>query len=103
MTRVAWKQLGEIIPAVLTGWEKQKEAPIQKVRQLWKTAVGPPVALRTVPLALQKGLLLVSVDSPVWAAELTQLQTDGILLTLNEALGSELITELRFITRLTPR
>ena len=103
MTQVPWRNLGEIIPAVLTVWQKDKGAPIHKVRQLWQTAVGLPVAAHTVPLVLRQGLLVVSVDSHIWAAELTLLQTNGIVQTLNEALGCKVIRELRFIARLSPR
>ncbi len=103
MTRVPWRHLGEIIPAVLTVWQKDKGAPIHKVRQLWQTAVGLPAASHTVPLVLREGLLVVSVDSHIWAAELAQRLTDGIVRTLNNAFGCEVIRELRFIARLSPR
>lgn len=99
MTRVPWMRLGNLVPAVLAGWEKQIDSPMQRLRQLWEATVGPQVALHARPLALRNGILLVSVDSPVWAAELQQFHRERILGACNSALGGDGIRALRFITR----
>ncbi len=99
MTRFAWTTPGRLIPAILADCKKRMNSPIQKVRGVWGRAVGPEIAAHTSPLACRDRLLIISVDSPVWKAELAQFHREKILRALSEVLGSEEIRDLRFVAR----
>ncbi len=99
MTGLGWMRLGDLVPTVLAGWEKKMDSPLQGIRSAWETAVGPLIAAHACPLALRQGVLLISVDSPVWRAELAGFQGERIRGALNDSMGTEQIRKLRFITR----
>jgi hypothetical protein len=54
----------------------RKKLPIPLAR--WRLAVGPRVADRTRPIALERGVLIVKVVTSVWANELSMLATQII-------------------------
>lgn len=99
MRRFAWTAAGRLIPEILAAWQKQMDSPIQKVRGVWRQAVGSETAAHTFPLAFRNGLLIISVDSPVWKAELAQFQREKIIGSIRKALSSQEIRDLRFVTR----
>jgi predicted nucleic acid-binding Zn ribbon protein len=52
----------------------------------WEQVVGSNVAAHARPLSLRDGLLVISVDHPAWATELSYLRAD-LLRRLEEAAG----------------
>jgi hypothetical protein len=56
---------------------------------------GPDVERHTMGVALRDGTLLVYVDSPVWANELS-VMAEQYRQRLNEVLGKELVRAIRF-------
>ena len=97
MRRRGSVRLGELLPAVVADWQKQLNSPLLRVRQHWGGVAGREVAAHALPIALRDGILTVSVDSSVWAAELAGFHTERIVGGLNQHLGSQQITRLRFI------
>lgn len=61
----------------------------------WNEVVGPEIVRHTHGSALRDGELLVFVDSPVWANELS-VMAEHLRERLNEALGEELVRSVRF-------
>jgi predicted nucleic acid-binding Zn ribbon protein len=61
----------------------------------WEKVVGPRVAARTTPDALDKGTLWVRVDSSSWMHQLSFLKSD-IIAKANALCGQELVTDIRF-------
>jgi len=68
----------------------------------WPELVGSWMAQRCRPAAFKKGLLVVTTDSSVLAQEL-YLQGEAIREKLNQALGKELIQDIRFKVGPPPR
>ena len=68
----------------------------QKAVTLWPTAVGEKIAEKTTIQDVKHGVLIVRVDSPIWAQEL-QFQKKDILLKINKTLGKETIKDIRFV------
>ncbi len=66
-----------------------------RVAEVWADAVGPEIARHTSGLRMREGELVVDVDSPVWATELSALSTQ-LARSLNEQLGQELVRSMRF-------
>ncbi len=69
--------------------KKQLPIPLAK----WRAAVGPRIADRARPIALERGVLIVKVATSVWANELSMLSAQ-LIVKLAEA-GFE-IKSLRF-------
>jgi hypothetical protein len=61
----------------------------------WTEIAGPAVASHTTGAHLRGDELVVFVDSPVWAAELSAL-AEPYRLAINEALGQETVRSVRF-------
>lgn len=65
------------------------------VADAWKRTAGPSVVAHTTGAHLRQGELLVNVDSPVWATELSAL-SEHYRQALNEELGEEAVKSVRF-------
>lgn len=63
----------------------------------WPGIVGPEISRHAEPTSLRGGILRVRADSPAWATELGYLGEE-IRRRANEAVGTELITEVRVWT-----
>lgn len=61
----------------------------------WKHAAGDEVSRHTSGVVFRNGELVVSVDSPAWANELS-LMTDRFKKALNEQIGQNLVRSVRF-------
>ena len=75
---------------------KNKGALLQtRVAELWAQVAGPAVLEHTTDAYLRGGELVVSVDLPIWATELSALSGEYIK-RLNEGLGQDRVTSIRF-------
>ncbi|MHB1340670.1 MAG: DciA family protein [Coriobacteriia bacterium] len=61
----------------------------------WKQAAGDEVSRHTSGVVFKNGELVVSVDSPAWANELS-LMTDRFRKALNDQIGQNLVRSIRF-------
>lgn len=66
-----------------------------KVARAWKQVTGDRVRSHTVGAHLKDGILVVYVDSPAWATELSAL-SEGYRTALNQEIGEELVKVMRF-------
>ena len=66
-----------------------------RVADIWADAVGPEIAKHTSDIYLRESELVVYVDSPVWATELTALSA-RLAENVNARLGQELVGSMRF-------
>ena len=64
------------------------------IQELWAQAAGPAIAAASRPVAEHDGVLTVSCDAAVWAAELELLGPE-IADRLNARLGAGAVTVLR--------
>lgn len=93
------ESLSDLIPGVLAGWKHKLDSPIHEVVRLWESIVGQDVARHASPVSLRRGVLLVSVESAVWAAELSAFRSEEIKKAVNDALGAPVIQRVRFSSR----
>jgi predicted nucleic acid-binding Zn ribbon protein len=68
--------------------------PLARVQEVWASAAGPEIAAAARPVAEHEGLLTVTCEAAVWAAEL-ELLADRIVPRVNALLGAETISGLR--------
>jgi predicted nucleic acid-binding Zn ribbon protein len=66
----------------------------------WEAVVGAQVAGHSRPLSLTRGVLVIGVDEPGWATQLTYLESD-LLVRIGTALGAGEVTRIQ--VRVRPR
>lgn len=66
-----------------------------RVAAVWTGVVGPQIAAHTRDPFMRGSELIVPVDSPVWATELSAM-SEQLRTRINEALGKELVRNVRF-------
>jgi predicted nucleic acid-binding Zn ribbon protein len=87
--------IGQILKTVLASSRKSPDAQLVQIWQLWDEVVGQVVAENAQPEAFKGSLLLVRVGSSPWAQQLRFMQRE-IITKVNQALGKELVKEIRF-------
>ncbi|HEX3517869.1 MAG TPA: DUF721 domain-containing protein [Solirubrobacteraceae bacterium] len=65
-----------------------------RVQGVWEAAAGPAISASARPTAERDGVLTLTCEAAVWAQEL-KLMADELIPRLNEALGEQLVHELR--------
>ena len=68
--------------------------PLARIQGCWADAVGESVAAAARPTAERSGVLTVSCQAAVWAAEL-QMMGSELVARLNAQLGEELVSAVR--------
>ena len=88
------KHIGNIIGGVLSAF-RHEDMELAGLFSLWDDIVGDVVAKNARPAGFKGKILLVHVGSSVWIQELQYYKKDMIR-KLNEALGKELISDIKF-------
>jgi hypothetical protein len=89
------EMIGEILRKVLKKRNIPHTATDRRLLDLWTRAVGPQIAVQTLPETLKRGTLYVRVSAPVWLHQL-QFLKEEILLKFNELSGRGEIRSLFF-------
>jgi predicted nucleic acid-binding Zn ribbon protein len=75
--------------------ESAPQTPLAAVQAAWPRAAGETVARQAEPVAERDGEVTVACRSATWAQEL-DLLSERLRARLNEEIGSEAVTSLRF-------
>ena len=87
--------IGSIIDTVLKTYRRESDAELIQVWHVWDGIVGDVIAKNAKPAAFKGRILLVYVTSSTWIHQLQFLKAEMIG-KLNEALGKQLIDDLKF-------
>lgn len=87
--------IGDILNGVLKTCRHDCDWELLQVWRLWESAVGDAIATNTKPEAFKGKLLLVLVNSAPWMHQLQFLKKD-IINKVNQALGKEMIHDIKF-------
>ncbi|MCG8591811.1 MAG: DUF721 domain-containing protein [Proteobacteria bacterium] len=87
--------LGTVLDRVLGDLGLERAVVVKRIADHWDTVVGPEAAAHCWPVGLRGTVLEAEVESPVWSQQL-QLATPRILTALEELLGGDAPTDLRF-------
>lgn len=68
----------------------------QKAISVWGEAVGKKIAENTEVVSVEHGVLFIKANSSSWSQEL-QLKKKEILLKVNNKIGNNVITDMRFV------
>jgi len=63
----------------------------------WDRAVGTQLAQHAQPVKIKRGRMEIAVTSPVWSSQLSFMKGE-ILKRINLEAGSEIVTDLTFVT-----
>ncbi len=72
------------------------------LRQLWPQIVGKPLAPKTAPLRLEKGVLQVAIPSAAWKQQLAPMK-GMISRRINESWGLKLVEKIELKIHLSER
>ena len=90
-----YRRLGDVVPGVLARSTLSEGLRRQKVLDRWEEIVGPLIAAHSKPVAIEGGVLMIQVESSVWAQELAMLRPE-IQRALEQKLGPGSIRDVRF-------
>ena len=68
---------------------------VARVASVWPEVAGPAVSSHTTGAHMRERTLIIYVDSPIWATELTAM-SEQYRVAINEGLGEELVRHVRF-------
>lgn len=88
--------IGKILGELIRGLGFEKKLKEQRAVVEWSNIVGDRVAAHAQAVRVDRGRLLVEVDSSVWAQELS-LMRRKILREVNERIGREAIETIHFV------
>ena len=88
-------RLGDVLGPLLSSLDRNGGLAAARAAEEWKEAAGPEIARHTAGVFLRGDELVVNVDSPVWATELSALG-ETLRQSLNARLGQELVRTIRF-------
>lgn len=93
--RAGQTSLGDALGGYLRRIDRGGGLTQARVIEAWPDAVGSQIAQHTAGIHVRGGELIVYVDSPVWATELTALSAT-LVESVNTSLGQELVGSIRF-------
>ncbi len=72
------KKLGDLISPLVREFGMEEAVRFEEIRKDWGDLFNEPLSLHMFPSHLQKGELLINVDSPLWLQQLTFLKAQII-------------------------
>jgi len=88
------KPLGELLSTLVSGRGWDERMRFGRLRDEWARVVGPEVAARSTPVALNAGVLSIRADGAAWATELTLLAR-SLVEKADSYLGGGVVREVR--------
>ena len=89
------KSIGQALMEAFRNFEIEKPIEQHRALYLWDDIVGDQIARVTTPQKIEKNVLFVSVDSPVWRNELMFLKLK-IIKDINKKLTGNSIKDIKF-------
>ncbi len=89
-------RLSESLDKMIQEFHLEKTYQQSKALELWQEVVGEKLAMKTEPVKIEHGKLIVKVDSPVWRNEL-QFHKEKIQSDLNTRLGKQIVKTIIFM------
>lgn len=87
--------MSELADKALKDLAGREREPLLEVLAVWDVVVGERIAKVARPVRFSRGVVTVSVESPVWSQQLAMM-APSIVSALNEEIGKDTVRELRF-------
>ena len=91
-------RVGGMVKPTLQGLGVQEKVLEQQALAKWKSVVGKQIAASTNAESVREGILFICCKSSMWSSELS-LHKDDIVKRLNEAIGKQVVKDIRFSAR----
>lgn len=88
------ESLKEVINRLLDVYQLRPKLNEVNVTEFWMTELGPTIAKHTTSIRLQKGILLVKLDSSALREELSYARTN-LKKRINDYFGENMISDIR--------
>ncbi len=88
--------IGDVLREILGDRSMRKGVALGRLARSWARVVGDPLAGVSLPRALEDGSLVVVVETPAWAAQLSFL-AEEVRAKANALLGQEDVTSVRVV------
>ncbi len=72
------KRIGALIAHLVREMGMEEAVRFEEIKKKWEDIFGEPLSLHMYPSRLQRGELLINVDSPLWLQQLSFLKTQII-------------------------
>lgn len=95
MSRSGFISVEKIISRILRNLKDSRRLREELILFVWEEVVGKGVSRNTSPQRVFSGIMTVNTNGSAWAQELS-LQKEEIRKRLNERIGFDLITDIRF-------
>lgn len=89
------ERVGDVVESILKRSDTRGGLRSARVCASWKDVAGPAAAAHSRAVRVTDGELVVAVDSPAWASEMS-LMRSRYLQALQERVGKEAVTAIRF-------
>jgi predicted nucleic acid-binding Zn ribbon protein len=90
------KSAGEALKGVLKSLKIDQRLAETEVLKVWNSQMDPNIVAHAHPVGLRNGTLMVTVDSPVWHAEIVRYRRREILERLQNSFGRDVIARISF-------
>jgi hypothetical protein len=70
MSSRGWERVGAILKPLLTRLSLEDKITLSRLRREWSQVFGDPLSRHTGPAEIDKGTLVIAVDTPVWLQQL---------------------------------
>ncbi len=90
--------LADLLESALPPAARRRIYSLPLVEKRWASVVGPEIARRSEPEALERGVLTIRVTDPAWGKMILKLQNQ-IVPALNRAVGKGLVRRITFTKR----
>jgi hypothetical protein len=88
--------IGDVVDELFRRRELARGIPAGRLLREWSTVVGDRLAAASSPIRLERGTLVVAVDSGPWGAQLAFL-SEEVRRRANEVLGTEVVTRVQVV------
>ncbi|HWR44026.1 DUF721 domain-containing protein [Sporomusa sp.] len=88
-------RLKDVLPVTLKSMGLTKKYNAQSVIIHWQEIVGDEISSHSWPVSVERGILFLAVNNPVWSHHLMMLKP-GIMDKINKFLNEKLIHDIRF-------
>lgn len=88
--------VGDVVDELFRRRELARGIPAGRLHREWSTVVGDRLAGVSSPIRLERGTLVVAVDSGPWGAQLGFL-SEEVRRRANEVLGSDVVTRVQVV------
>ena len=85
----------ELLHQIMTGVRRPDNDDIHQIQRIWDDMLGQSITRHARPVALEKGILIIHVDSSTITQQL-RFQVKMMIRQINQRIGHERVMDLRF-------